>query len=669
MKNKLITLLLCITVSCTLIGGCQSSSGSTQNSSANTSSSGAETDAKTDSSQSESTQDDNAITGQVTAIDGNTITLALGERAARPDGDFTSPENGEKPSGNGGGDTLQTGDNDETAASGDNSSATTSGDDADTTSSDESAGTSPSGESGGTPPSGDDGGTPPSGENGGTPPSGESGGTPPSGNGGGPGGLTLTGEEKTITIDDSTTITKDSMGQSSEATIDDITDGSILTVVMDGETVVSITISDFGGGNGGGNGGGPGGDMNGGTEEAPDLNGSKTVDATEETSDGDTVSSTTADENTILVKNGGSLTLENGTLDKTGDSSNADQSNFYALNAILAVTQGSTATISNTTLTSDAEGSNAIFATGENSAVTVDTVTIHTKGDSSRGLDATYNGTITATNVDITTEGAHCAPVATDRGEGTITVDGGTLSASGDGSPCIYSTGNITASNITGTATGSQAAVVEGKNSITLYDCDLTGAGENGIMLYQSTSGDAAEGTASLSATDSALSSTSDGPFFYITNTQAEATLQNTTLTYSSGILVNAAGNDTNNWGTPGSNGGTFQLTGIKQTFEGDITCDAISTVTVSLTDSSSLKGAINEENTAKEINLSLDSTSTWEVTKTSYLTTLTNEDTACSNIISNGNTIYYDSSQEANEWLNNETITLDDGGSIAPLA
>lgn len=215
MKHKLITLLLCITVSCTLIGGCQSSSGSTQNSSANTSSSGVETDAKTDSSQSESAQDDNAITGQVTAIDGNTITLALGERAARPDGDFMPPENGEKPSGNGGGDTLQTGDNDETAASGDNSSATTSGAD------------------------------------GGTPPSGESGGTPPSGNGGSPGGLTLTGEEKTITIDDSTTITKDSMGQSSEATIDDITDGSILTVVMDGETVVSITISDFGGGNGG----------------------------------------------------------------------------------------------------------------------------------------------------------------------------------------------------------------------------------------------------------------------------------------------------------------------------------------------------------------------------------------------------------------------------------
>lgn len=258
MKHKLITLLLCVTVSCSLLGGCQSSSGSTQNSSTSSSSSSVETDAKTsNSTQSERTQDDNAITGQVTAIDGNTITLALGERAARPDGDFTPPENGEKPSDANGSDTLQTGDSQETGVTG------------------------------------DDAGTPPSGDSGGTPPSGDNGGTPPSGNGGGPRGLTLTGEEKTITIDDSTAITKDSMGQSSEASIDDITEGSVLTLVMDGDTVVSITISDFGGGNGGG----PGGSMNGGTEE---------------TSNGDTVSSTTADENTLSVKNADSLTLDDG---------------------------------------------------------------------------------------------------------------------------------------------------------------------------------------------------------------------------------------------------------------------------------------------------------------------------------------------------------------------
>lgn len=206
MKNKLIALLLCVTVSCTLLGGCQSSLGNAQNDSSG-SSSNVETGAETaDSSQSETTRDDNAITGQVTAIDGNTITLALGERAARPDGDSTPPGNGEKPSEPTSGDAVQTEDSDGT------------------------------------------------------------GGTPPSGNGGGPGGLTLTGEEKSITIDESTTITKDSMGQSSDATIDDITDGTILTVIIDGETVVSVTISDFGGGNGGGR----GGKMNDVTEESTD---------------------------------------------------------------------------------------------------------------------------------------------------------------------------------------------------------------------------------------------------------------------------------------------------------------------------------------------------------------------------------------------------------------
>lgn len=267
MKNKLITLLLCVTVSCTLLGGCQTSSGSTQNSSTSSSSSVESDDKTSDSTQSENTQDDNAITGQVTAIDGNTITLALGERASRPDGDFTPPENGKKPSAPDGSDTLQTGDSDETAASDEDAAASAS---------DDNAGTSA------------------------TPPSGDNDGTPPSGGGMGPGGLTLTGEEKEITIDDDTKIAKDSMGQSIDATVEDITEGSILTLVMDGDTVVSVTISAFGGGNGGGpdgNGGGPGGGMNGGTEEAPDLNGSKTIDGTEETASGDTVSSTTAEMN------------------------------------------------------------------------------------------------------------------------------------------------------------------------------------------------------------------------------------------------------------------------------------------------------------------------------------------------------------------------------------
>ena len=184
---------------------------------------------------------------------------------------------------------------------------------------------------------------------------------------------------------------------------------------------------------------------------------------------------------------------------------------------------------------SDADGSNAIFSTGEKSVVTAEHIKIHTKNNSSRGLDATYGGTIKATDVEIVTEGAHCGALATDRGEGNVLVNGANIKTSGEGSPCIYSTGNIQLTNGVGEATGSEIAVVEGKNSITLNNADLTGHIKHGVMLYQSFSGDAGIGMAKFTANDSKLTNQSSGPMFYVTNTTAEASLKNTQLVQAGG--------------------------------------------------------------------------------------------------------------------------------------
>ena len=484
-------------------------------------------------------------------------------------------------------------------------------------------------------------------------------------------GITLTGEEKTITVDEDTEYQKTggNMGgpqgeaqeikdrqEDQEASLDDLEEGDIVTVVLKGDQASSIAIQTMGKG------------MDESSEGTIALSGVYTVDGEEKTSKEEDFESNSEDENAVLVTGKGTLTMTGATLSKTGDTSSADESNFYAVNAIFAVADHSTATLGDATLESEADGSNAVFATGEASKITADNLTIHTKGDSSRGLDATYGGTIEATNVDITTEGAHCAPIATDRGEGTIVVEGGTLSAAGEGSPCIYSTGDITAKTVTGTAMGSQAAVVEGKNSITLRDCDLTGAGENGVMLYQSTSGDAAEGTARFSAADSRIATTSDGPMFYITNTDAEAVLENTTLEYDSGILVKASGNNTNHWGEEGANGGNFTLNATKQELEGDITCDEISTVALSLADGSSYKGTIDGSHTGKEVSILLDEDSVWEVTGDSYVAAITDADESLDNLKSNGHTIYYDASNSANEWLDGKTVELNDGGHLKPI-
>ena len=158
---------------------------------------------------------------------------------------------------------------------------------------------------------------------------------------------------------------------------------------------------------------GPGG--GGGTQK---LSGAYLVDGIAATIDGGTWASTTADQNVFLVVNGGSLTLTNATITKSGDSTNEDACNFYGLNsAILVVGDKSSATVTNCTVTTAAEGSNALFAAGSGS-LTANTVTIATTKNSSRGLDATYVEVITAQNMTIDTKGADCACVATDRGNG-----------------------------------------------------------------------------------------------------------------------------------------------------------------------------------------------------------------------------------------------------------
>lgn len=392
-----------------------------------------------------------------------------------------------------------------------------------------------------------------------------------------------------------------------------------------------------------------------------------------------TLSTTSSDESAIVVNDGGSLNATGLTISKSGDSSNTENSEFYGLNAAVLVQKGSEATIKDTTIETNATGANAIFSTGENAIINVSNTKITTTEDSSRGLDATYGGTINANIVTITTSGQHCAAVATDRGEGTVTVKNSILNTNGKGSPCVYSTGTISVSDSKGMATNSSCAVIEGKNSITLNNTKLTSYGigrvddgiDNcGVMIYQSMSGDASEGTGTFSATDSTLTISKKSkiyetsPMFFITNTDAVINLENTKLNYGSNQLVTVSGND-GEWGSQGSNGGNLILNATNQILNGNISVDNISTASFILK-GSTLTSTINSENNAKEVNLSLDSSSKWVVTGDSYVTTLTLENNDLSLIEDHGYTIYYDAS--ANSWLNGQTITLSNGGTLTPI-
>ena len=336
---------------------------------------------------------------------------------------------------------------------------------------------------------------------------------------------------------------------------------------------------------------GPGG--GGGTQK---LSGAYIVDGIKATIDGGTWASTTADQNVFLVVNGGSLTLTNATITKSGDSGEEDACNFYGLNsAILVVGKGSTATVTNCTVTTASEGSNALFAAGSG-ALTASTVTISTTKNSSRGLDATYAGTITAEAMTIDTKGAHCACVATDRGNGTITVTGtNKLTAAGDGSPCIYSTGDISVSGATGSAATSQTMVIEGENSITLTNSTLTCGANAGMMVYQSMSGDAASSDstatkATMTIANSTVTTTANVPMIYVTNTTCVVNVTGSTLTHPSSSALLSLAED--RWGTSGSNGGHATVTFAGCTLTGALTAGSSSSATVALTTGTKVTGS-----------------------------------------------------------------------------
>ena len=401
--------------------------------------------------------------------------------------------------------------------------------------------------------------------------------------------------------------------------------------------------------------------MQGAPQEMGQSSSSSSVDAkgaievTDEQTLNGNYESSTSDESPIKVSDGGIATIENATINKSGgDSSNTENSEFYGVNSGVLTTENSTTTIKNSKITTNAKGANAVFATGENAKVYVyDTEITTTGSSSSRGLDATYGGYIEADNVKITTQGGSCATLATDRGEGTVIAKNSTLETNGAGSPIIYSTGDISIENTTGTANGAQMTVIEGKNTATVKNSTLKCSGKGnrndvdncGIMIYQSMSGDAGEGTGTFSATNSTLEIASDSnyyktaPFFFITNTKAVINLENNNIKYGSGTLISAKG--TSEWGNSGSNGGDVTLNATNQKLSGNIEADNISTVTINLTNNSSLEGNINAENSAKSVSLKLDSSSSLTLTGDTYVTSLDDSDSSYSNINFNGHKLY----------------------------
>ena len=308
------------------------------------------------------------------------------------------------------------------------------------------------------------------------------------------------------------------------------------------------------------------------------------------------------------------------------------------------VTQGDSAntisengTYTDTTYTSTGDDENALRIDGAD--VTLDGITV----DKSAGATSnTENGDF---------YGVNAALLATNGADVTITNARVTSSAQNGNGVFSYGSGttvNISNSVITTTANNSEALVIEGKNSIVLENCDVTGnmsdtkgssSEENvhNVMIYQSMSGDADVGTSTFSMTGGTLTAR-NGDMIYVTNTHCVLTLSGVTLKNedADGVLLRVVGNSASHgWGTAGSNGAQVAFTADGQVLTGDIVVDTISTLDMTLTNGSTFTGTISiidnaQGGTAVSDNavVTIDSGCTWTLTGNCTLTSLTNNGT-----------------------------------------
>ena len=573
------------------------------------------------------------LTGQVTAIDGSAVTLQLGELTE----DTNTPP--DLPSGGSDAQTPPEKPDDASASDTQAPPDAPNGSSDTTTPPEKPEGGSDSGTANGQPPAKPDDA---SGDANGTPPDMPSGDTPS----GGPGGSSFTAGDETVTLDFSAAeITEN--GET--VTLSDLSEGDVVIVTVgSGTAVTTAEIVSIGGGQGG-----PGGFGGSGQVTQGDSANTLTEDGTYS---GATYTSTGDDENALRI-DGAIVTLDGITVEKSsGATSNTENGDFYGVNAALLATNGATVTIKNATVTSSAQNGNGVFSYGSGTTVNISDSTITTTADNSGGIQTTGGGTTNAVNLTVETSGNSSAAIRSDRGGGTVNVDGGTYTSNGYNSPAVYSTAAITVKNAALTANHSEALVIEGKNSIVLENCAVTGnmsdtqgasSDENvhAVMIYQSMSGDADVGTSTFSMTGGSLTG-KNGDLFYVTNTHCVLTLSGVTLRNedADAYLLRIVGNSASRgWGTAGANGAQVDFTADAQTLAGDIVVDTISTLNLTLKNGSSLTGTVNIIENAQggaavsdNAVVTIGSGCTWTLTGDCTLTSLTNNGT----INYNGHTI-----------------------------
>ena len=331
----------------------------------------------------------------------------------------------------------------------------------------------------------------------------------------------------------------------------------------------------------------------------------KIIDGSEESLMNETIESTQPNHSVICNQNGGTVTLDQNTLVKSGDSINTD-----GTNSIVYTTGSSFTKIDQSDLQSTSKGSSGIVA-NEKAMVYANDSTIMTSNDSSNGLEAVSSGQIIANQMDITTQGNQSAAVNVKQNDGSISLTNSILSTDGNDAPLLHANGTIEADNVSGNASHSKIAEVEGGHHLSIYNSQLSSTNnhllqneliKNGIRI-QCVQDSSTKEKARIDICNSILSTMIDeGSMFYVDGQDTNIVLNKSLLSF-----------DCDHVDLLHVSNGNVKLTGSEETMVGNITVESHAKVDMYLLDGCSYTGSTSCEEQGT-LNMNISSDSSWIV-------------------------------------------------------
>lgn len=328
--------------------------------------------------------------------------------------------------------------------------------------------------------------------------------------------------------------------------------------------------------------------------------------------------------------------------------------------AALAKADDEEKSVSDEDYSSSEDGMIGILALNQDGRFDMSRLSVSMEGENSVGVAARAGGHAEGDQISISTTGNGSYPIRTYDENSVVDITDGNIETSGENSPCIYSSGNVSLSNVTATSENSSSVEIKSGGVVNLKDSNVVTYSGHAVYISSEDEESSDASMAKMTVNGSSLRSEDDEALLKVSGTRAYVRFIQSTMSCSSGILADITGDENDN-------GGKLLMYGVGQTFSGLINCDSNSKVKLVLSEGSKLTGAVDPEGSAYYSKIYISSDSEWELTADSYTSSIVNEQEDCSNIKSNGYNIYYDSDRLANEWLEGRTINLKGGGVLTP--